>query len=473
MLLPPCLMLSRRTISVPIIFCLAISICLIYAGVPQAQVMLTPESTSPSITFIDSISVVNLKQLNVARNCLNRTLDLLFVSEDLLPMCTFVETHEALVPVDPLHPPILATLKCLPRMVFTELNNHRRLDFSRANYAQLNEALLTVDWATLYNLHDIDEPVQCFTTTLTQLFTEHVPVCRPRPSPPWSNNYLRYLKRKRANALKKFSNNRNLVTKRRFHHASSKYKSYNRGLYARYVTRKQSAMKKFPKRFWTFVSEKRKEAGLPSIMFLGDEYSTDADGTCNLFAKQFSRAFDETTVSQDQTDSAIRNVPRGALSMNINEFSDEDVMNGVRKLKSSTRPGPDGIPAIVLIKCARAIRGPLGSIFEKSLAQAVFPDRWKKSIMFPAFKKGDKRDVANYRGVTSLSAKLFEILVGDELFRSAKSYSSQDQHGFFSWRSTATNLVQFTYMCLKSMEQGSQIDTVYTDLSSKVSIRQS
>ncbi|XP_055527473.1 uncharacterized protein LOC129720084 [Wyeomyia smithii] len=318
-------------------------------------------------------------------------------------MCTLVETHEALVPVDPLHSPILATLECLPRTVFTEVNDHRRLDFSRADYAQLNEALLTVDWATLYNMHDIDEAVQCFTTTLTQLFTEHIPVCRPRPNTPWSNNYLRYLKRKRANALRKFSNNRNQVTKTRFY----------RGLYARYVTRKQDALKKFPKRFWTFVSDKRKEAGLPSSMFLGDENSTDADGICNLFAKQSSRAFDETTVSQDQTDLAIRDVPRGALSMNISEFSDEDVMNGVRKLKSSTRSGPDGIPAIVLIKCARAICGPLRSIFNKSLAQAEFPEKWRKSIMFPAIKKGDKRDVSNYRGVTSLSAgsKLFEILV--------------------------------------------------------------
>lgn len=86
--------------------------------------------------------------------------------------------------------------------------------------------------------------------------------------------------------------------------------------------------------------------------------------------------------------------------------------------------------------------------------------------MFPAFKKGDKRDISNYRGVTSLSAgsKLFEILVSNELFRHAKSYISQDQHGFYPGRSTATNLVQFTSLCLKAMERGIQVDTIYTDL---------
>ena len=56
--------------------------------------------------------------------------------------------------------------------------------------------------------------------------------------------------------------------------------------------------------------------------------------------------------------------------------------------------------------------------------------------------------------------------MSDMLFQAARSYISQDQHGFFPGRSTATNLVQFTSQCLKSMEQGVQIDAVYTDLKS-------
>lgn len=45
---------------------------------------------------------------------------------------------------------------------------------------------------------------------------------------------------------------------------------------------------------------------------------------------------------------------------------------------------------------------------------------------------GDKRRVSNYRGVTPLSAgsKVFEILMGNEMFRAAKMYNSPDQDGF-------------------------------------------
>ncbi|XP_058827797.1 uncharacterized protein LOC131687719 [Topomyia yanbarensis] len=80
--------------------------------------------------------------------------------------------------------------------------------------------------------------------------------------------------------------------------------------------------------------------------------------------------------------------------------------------------------------------------------------------------KGDKQNVANYRGITSLCAgsKLFEILVGNVLFRETRAYISKDQHGFFPGRSTTTNLAQFTSLCIKNIELGSQVDTVYTDL---------
>lgn len=86
--------------------------------------------------------------------------------------------------------------------------------------------------------------------------------------------------------------------------------------------------------------------------------------------------------------------------------------------------------------------------------------------MFPVHKKGDKRNIENYRGITSLCAcsKIFELIVNDALFSACKSYISTDQHGFFPKRSICTNLVPFTSMCLRTMETGAQVDVVYTDL---------
>ncbi|XP_055622822.1 uncharacterized protein LOC129766324 [Toxorhynchites rutilus septentrionalis] len=111
------------------------------------------------------------------------------------------------------------------------------------------------------------------------------------------------------------------------------------------------------------------------------------------------------------------------------------------------------------------------SIFEKfdsfpSLSQGVFPDVWKHSFMFPVFKKGDKCNVANYRGITSLSAasKLFELIVNDAVFFKVKRYISPVQHGFMPGRSVSTNLLEFSSFCINRLEERAQVDAIYTDI---------
>lgn len=86
--------------------------------------------------------------------------------------------------------------------------------------------------------------------------------------------------------------------------------------------------------------------------------------------------------------------------------------------------------------------------------------------MTPVFKRGDRHNVDNYRGITSLSAvsKLFEIIVSGVILDATKSYMSVDQHGFMPGRSVTTNLLSFTSKCITSMEDKAQVDVIYTDL---------
>ena len=86
--------------------------------------------------------------------------------------------------------------------------------------------------------------------------------------------------------------------------------------------------------------------------------------------------------------------------------------------------------------------------------------------MFPVFRKGDKRNVENYRGISCLCAcsKVFEAIIHHHLMFSVKNYISTAQHGFFPGRSVSTNLLEFTSFCLRGMDRSLQIDAVYTDL---------
>ena len=423
--------------------------------------------TRSSMVLLDGMSLANMVQMSTVANMRNRTLDLVFINDDASMNCEISEAYEPLVDKDFHHPPLLTLLACPQLTSYDEIVEENQFNFSKTNFVQLQSSLQDIDWDSLLSCTtDVNAAVEIFSRTLKQQFAHCVPAPQPRAKPPWSNRRLQKLKRMRANALRQYSKQRNLMLKRKFTQASNNYRACSRFLYSRYVRRTQSNLKRNPKRFWSFVNEKRKENGLPSNMSLGNETANTRVSICNLFAAHFSSVFRSVPSSSSQIESALRDVPYNVINLSTMSFTENDILIALGKLKSSTAAGPDGIPAIVLKKCATILCTPLKLIFNRSITQAVFPECWKNSVMFPIFKKGDKQDVANYRGITSLCAgsKLFEILIGNVLLRGAKAYISVDQHGFFPGRSTTTNLVQFCSQCIKSMEDGDQVDTIYTDL---------
>ena len=416
-------------------------------------------------SLVDGMAVLNMKQMNSVTNSLNRTLDLVFVSDNASRQCDVFHTPDALVDADPYHPSIVTTLHCPSVTRFTDIPDVREFDFNKADFVGLNRALLLIDWSFLEEV-DINAAVLLFNQKLLTLFRQYVPEPTTRRKPAWSNNRLRMLKRERAAALRAFTRDRNELNKQRFNIASCQYRSYNRYLYSCYIQRKQSQLKRNPKQFWTFFNEKRKENGLPSLMFLGDCSSNTSVNTCNLFAQQFASVYSNSTASPHETEASLRYVPENFCDINVSGFSEAEVESAMKQLKPSVAAGPDGIPSSVLKNCACSLSRPLKIIFNQSLAQGTFPNIWKKSYIFPVFKKGNKSDISNYRGITSLCAgsKLFEILIGETLQRSVSHYIATEQHGFQPGRSINTNLVEFTSFCLQHMEDGAQIDTVYTDI---------
>lgn len=424
--------------------------------------------TSSCITLIDGLSVLGLKQVNSITNNNGRILDLLFVNEDLEFFCELFEPLEPLARVDLHHPPFVTALRCLPFIRFEECDDVIEFDFKRADFDALNAAFLSTDWRLVYEATNINEATNSFINILINIFRIHIPAPRPRQKPPWTNRTLRKLKRERAAALRKYSFSRNFITKMKFKTASARYKSYNRVCYTRYIQRIQTNLKHNPKQFWSFIKEKRNEKGLPSTMFLGDQVADCHSGICDLFANQFGSVFSDNYVEDHQTEAALKDIPVNTLDFRIGNFTAIDIKNAIQNIKCSSAAGPDSIPTLILKRCSDSLCEPLRFLCNESLNQCVFPERWKESTMFPVYKKGDKRNVANYRGITSLSAgsKLLEKLVTRQLFDAVKSYISVRQHGFFPGRSIATNLVEFVSRCINDIQDSYQVDTVYTDLKS-------
>ena len=55
------------------------------------------------------------------------------------------------------------------------------------------------------------------------------------------------------------------------------------------------------------------------------------------------------------------------------EVSDEDILEGMKEIKTDSACGPDGMPAILLKECAASLCEPLKIIWTESMKTGIVP----------------------------------------------------------------------------------------------------
>ena len=270
------------------------------SGLPMVDI---PGSQMPTYccALLDGFNLHGLTQINTIMNRDERMLDLIYANELALQNCVVSAPCEPIIAIDAVHPAIVVTL-CLPAPVaYDQPTVNRLLNFRRADYTALSAALSEVNWDDfLLQSSRIDDAVSSFSSAIENIIARIVPECTPPRKPPWSNARLRALKRSRSAALRKYCCHRSPYYQNLFKSASCQYRNYNRHLYNRYVVHIQDNLRRHPKRFWSFVNEKRKESGLPSSMFLGSHVANNNDEKCHLYAASPAQISDATdTVPPD------------------------------------------------------------------------------------------------------------------------------------------------------------------------------
>ncbi|CAG9136268.1 unnamed protein product [Plutella xylostella] len=236
--------------------------------------------------------------------------------------------------------------------------------------------------------------------------------------------------------------------------------------YDKFLTSVEDGIGKHPRVFWRFINEKRgTDHGVPASMKLNNTEAQTGPDVANLFADHFSSVYSSSNPSV---------VPYCPVSksqshcIGLLSFSEYDVMRQIKRLDIFKGAGPDGTPPVFIKRCGTVLALPLTIIYNQSLNTGVFPTEWKKARIVPVYKKGDNSDVKNYRPISILScaAKLFERMVYPLLMNHTKPFLTDSQHGFITKRSVNTNLVTFVSDLCQEIDNGSQIDAIYTDFSS-------
>jgi len=336
-------------------------------------------------------------------------------------------------------------------------------DFDSANYNLINQKISSTNWKREGN---IDEKCSYFMENLKAIIEEYVPrkIKSFSSKPPWWTRECSYRKNRKNKAYKRWVDSGLEVDYNDYISTSNELTDCDINAYLNYVEKIGSKIKTDTKQFYKFINYKKEVKGFPTTMKLESEVSNDTEKITEMFAKYYESVY-SPPFQYDANH--FKHIQEDIISITDLQIEANDLKKEMKLLNVNKGAGPDGIPPLFLRNTADSLSIPLLEIYNFSLANGCFPKEWKCSYITSIYKSGDRSDIKNYRGVAIQSAipKLPDKLVTTFMYEKTGAIISLQQHGFMKGRSTVTNLTDYTRFILCNLEDGFQVDSVYTDFS--------
>lgn len=420
-----------------------------------------PEIRDAASFFTQLCESFHLHQINNVKNYYGNILDLVITNN------SDITTHiskESIFKSDAAHSPIEVIIPYSEVHQITS-NEQHYMDFKNANYSLINKALSKKKFIfeTADNC-DVNKLVNNLYDTINPIISEYVQkkVIKENKFPKWFSNELKnvIIEKKITHKYMKISDSIYLENKFKSLRAESK-KLLDRDdkLHSK---KAEDSLKTNSKNFFKYINEiEDKKTSYPDTMHLGSTKVDNKQDIADLFAKKFSSVYRYSDLSTTPDLMTI--------SERISDITIEpaEVKRCILNLKQTSNSGPDGISDTFITNCLDFFCAVLTIIFNKSLATGTFPSKWKISYIIPLFKNGDLSDINNYRPIIKYNnfVKIFEQVIQDKLIYYFSPLITIKQHGYFSGRSTVTNLTTYIEYLSRNINKDSYVDSIYTDLS--------
>lgn len=152
-------------------------------------------------------------------------------------------------------------------------------------------------------------------------------------------------------------------------------------------------------------------------------------------------------------------------NVNVDEPTLREVELVVKAMKNNKAPGKDSIVVELLKYGGKTIIRELHKLICKIWENEEMPEDWKVGIICPIFKKGDRLQCSNYRGITLLSVayKIFATLAQRRLNEYAEKILEEYQCGFRPGRSTVDQMFVMRQIMEKCYEYGTPLHILFID----------
>ena len=206
------------------------------------------------------------------------------------------------------------------------------------------------------------------------------------------------------------------------------------------------------------------DSRFPPLINPDGTISSNPFSKADTFAKTFS-----SNSTLDDSGHSPHAYPHHPSTMPDICFSTRVVRQTLLKLDVKKATGPDGIPPIVLRKCAPELAPILSRLFRLSYSVGTLPTPWKHAHVFPVPKKGDKSNPSNYRPIalTSVLSKIMESIINKRLlsFLESSNLLSDHQYGFRRGRSTGDLLAYVTNLWSSALDSFGESRIIALDIS--------
>ena len=231
------------------------------------------------------------------------------------------------------------------------------------------------------------------------------------------------------------------------------------------------AIKKNSKFFFSYAKRFSKKKSNVGPLKVGSNVTADNKEMANILASQFSSVFCTSKNQLPSADELFSNMSVDSSSPSLNQipFDENDFLEALDALKSSSGSGPYGFPSIYLKHCKLAFARPLYILWKMSMQSGVIPTRLKTTYVTPLFKKGSPGLPENYRPIANSShlIKVFEKVIRKYMvaYLDENNLFNPNQHGFRHNHSCLSQLLAHYEEVLSCIEEGLGVDVIYLDFS--------
>ena len=154
--------------------------------------------------------------------------------------------------------------------------------------------------------------------------------------------------------------------------------------------------------------------------------------------------------------------------MNIPIVTGSDIVKAISALKNKKCP-VDEIPVKIIKENKNLLAEPLAKLFNDSIKDGVFPNRFKLAKIIPIHKSGSKTNISNYRPISILPvfSKIFEIIMKNFLmnYLNSQRILNNRQFGFRPGLNTFDAINVFTSDLHDALNKHKSIISIFIDFS--------